>query len=66
MVENDYNHEEIESVCSELLNVFRNKLKIEELNFVQQCYYNNFNETITQEERDTLMKLYDAIGEAGY
>ena len=67
-MENDYSQAEVNNTIEELTTVHISKLKQEELAFLSglTVIKHEVKPKITQEERDTLIKLYDAIGEAGY
>lgn len=59
---NDYSQLEIDNIVDELLNVHICKLKQPEINFLNSID----GKAINQEQRDILIKLYDATCEAGY
>lgn len=62
-MENDYSQLEIDNIIIEINLIHYGKLKPEEINFMDQIY---FSDKISQEQRDILIKIYDAVGEAGY
>jgi len=62
-MENDYSQAEINNIIEELTTIHIGKLKPEELKFLTEIA---IQYEITQEQRDRLIKLYDAIGEPGY
>lgn len=66
-MENDYSQQEIDNIIDELLGLRRSSLKPEEIYFIEQCLHKTvYVGQLDQSERDKLIKLYDAIGEAGY
>ena len=64
MGEKDYSQGEIDYMIGSLLTTHYGKLKAEELFFVRVAQAQS--KPLTQEDRDTLIKLYDAIGESSY
>lgn len=62
-MEKDYSQLEIDNIIIEINLIHYGKLKPEEINFMDQIY---FSDKISQEQRDILIKIYDAVGEAGY
>ena len=62
-MQNDYSQLEIDTIINELLDLGRSSLKAEEIYFIEAC---QDKDKLDQAERDKLIKLYDAIGEAGY
>ena len=64
-MENDYNQLEIDSIIEELLTIHLCKLKSLEISFIENLK-GRTKEPITQWQRDILIKIYDAVGEAGY
>ena len=62
-MENDYSQAEINNIIEELTTIHISKLKPEEIEFLIHLVLQH---EINQEQRDKLIKLYDAIGEAGY
>lgn len=57
----DYSHEEIATVCKELLSEHSDKLKEPEVVFVNLMYHKNLCCRVTQENRDTLIAMYDRL-----
>jgi len=62
-MENDYSQAEINNIIEELTTIHISKLKSEEIEFLTGLV---LQYEISQEQRGRLIKLYDAIGEAGY
>ena len=62
-MENDYSQLEIDNIIREINLIYYSKLKPEEIQFMDQL---SFCGKISQEQRDILIKIYDAIGETGY
>ena len=62
-MEKDYSQAEINNIIEELTTIHISKLKPEELEFLTGLVLQH---EISQEQIDKLIKLYDAIGEAGY
>jgi len=61
-MENDYSHIELINIIDELINIHRSKLKKEELLFVYNMFSNlQSGHQLSQEQRDTLIKLYDGV-----
>ena len=61
MINNDYSQLEIDNVIESLLTVHFGKLKCEELAFIDTVN----GHRLTQNQRDVLIKLYDAVSEGG-
>ena len=61
-MEKGYNQDEIDNAVNELLTIHAGKLKEPEREFLESIQ----GKVIGQGTRVTLLKLYDAIGEAGY
>lgn len=59
---NDYSQIELDNIIEELLTVHDSKLKCIEYLFLKQKQHENLN----QEDRDTIISMYDRMGEAGY
>lgn len=59
----DYSQIEIDNIIEELMTVHHCKLRVEEIEFLTGL---TVQHTISNNQRDTLIKLYDAIGESGY
>ena len=62
-MEKDYSQLEIDNIIIEINLIHYSKLKPEEIKFMDQIY---FSDKLSQEQRDILIKIYDAVGEAGY
>ena len=62
-MENDYSQAEINNIIEELTTIHIGKLKPEEIEFLTGLV---LQYEISQEQRDRLIRLYDAIGEVGY
>jgi len=58
-MEKDYSQKEVNNIIDELQDVYFTKLKTEELYFLTVIK----GKKINQEQRDKLIKLYDAVSE---
>jgi len=61
MAYEDYSHAEIDTICSELLSLHGDKLKCEEVVFINKMFHVNLHNQIAQEDRDTLIGMYDRL-----
>lgn len=66
MICRDYNSEEISNICNVLLSECRNKLKQEEIAFIDLMYNLNLHRPIDQKDRDTLIAMHDRMAEPNY
>lgn len=65
-MENDYSELEIKQIIVELLNDYREKLKNEEIIFLEGIWQVQQFRKLSQGQRDLLIGMYDRMGEASY
>lgn len=58
----DYSHSEINGICQTLLGIHRDKLKNEEITFIENRCIENLTKEIKQADRDILIGMYDRFG----
>ena len=65
-MEKDYSELEIKNIITILLNDHREKLKSEEILFLESIWKIQQIKKLDSTQRDLLIGMYDRIGEAGY
>ena len=65
-MENDYSELEIRNIITVLLNDHREKLKSEEIVFLESIWRIQQVRKLDSTQRDLLLGMYDRMGEGGY